>query len=55
VQQAQDAVSWLSRAIIDLDQDNHDATAAIADGLGHTLALYVFANVARHTIAEADG
>ena len=47
VEQAQDAVSWLSRAIVDLDQDAPDAAAAIADGLGRILALYVFADVAR--------
>ena len=47
VEQAQEAVRWLSRAIVDLDEDSPDAAAAIADGLGRILALHVFANVAR--------
>jgi hypothetical protein len=45
VEQVQDAVSWLSRAIIDLDQDAPDAGAAIVDALGRILALHVFADV----------
>jgi len=47
VEQAQEAVRWLSRAIIELDHDAHDAAAAIADALGRILALHVFAEVAR--------
>jgi hypothetical protein len=54
VEQAQDTVSWLSRAIIDLDQDARDAAAAIADCLGRILALYAFAAVARQATAEPD-
>ena len=54
VEHVQEAVSWLSRAIIDLDQDARDAAAAIADCLGRILALYVFADVARHATAEPD-
>jgi hypothetical protein len=46
VELAQEAVSWLSCAIVDLDQDARDAAAAIADGLGRALALYVFADLA---------
>jgi hypothetical protein len=46
VEQAQEAVRWLSRAIIDLDADSPDAAAALVDGLGRMLALYVFADVA---------
>ena len=46
VEHAQEAVRWLSRAIINLDQDAPDATAAIADGLSRLLALCVFADVA---------
>ncbi|MGO9976974.1 MAG: hypothetical protein ACLP01_30075 [Solirubrobacteraceae bacterium] len=45
VEQAQEAVRWLSRAIIDLDGDAPDAPVAIADALGRTLALHVFAAV----------
>ena len=47
VEQAQEAVRWLSRAIVDFYQDSPDATAAIVDGLGRILALHVFADVAR--------
>ena len=46
VQNAQEAVRWLSRAIVDLDQDSPDAAAAIVDSLGRILALDVFANLA---------
>jgi hypothetical protein len=46
VEQAQEAVSWLSRAIVDLDEDSPDAAAALVDGLGRLLALHVFADVA---------
>ena len=44
--EAQEAVRWLSRAIVDLDEDAPDATAALVDGLGRMLALHVFADVA---------
>jgi hypothetical protein len=54
VEHVQEAVSWLSRAIFDLDQDAHDAAAAIADCLGRILALYVFADIARQATAEPD-
>ena len=47
VEHAQEAVRWLSRAIVDLDEDSPDAAAAIVDGLGRVLALHVFADVAR--------
>jgi hypothetical protein len=46
VEHAQEAVHWLSQAIINLDQDASDATAAIADVLGRLLALCVFADLA---------
>jgi hypothetical protein len=47
VEQAQEAVRWLSRAIVDLDHDAPDSAAAIVDAIGRTLALHVFADVAR--------
>jgi hypothetical protein len=47
VEQAQEAVRWLSRAIGELDHEAPDAAAAIVDGLGRMLALHVFADVAR--------
>jgi hypothetical protein len=52
VEQAQQAVGWLSRAIIELDQDGPDAPAAIVDGVGRILALYMFAAIARHDTTE---
>jgi hypothetical protein len=47
VEHVQEAVRWLARAIINLDQDAPDASAAIVDGLGLLLSLCVFADVAR--------
>jgi hypothetical protein len=44
---AQDAVQWLSRAIIDVDEDTPDSAAAIVDALGRMLALHIFTEVAR--------
>jgi hypothetical protein len=52
VEQAQEAVRWLSRAIVDLDENSADAAAAIVDGLGRILALHVFAGVARKPTDE---
>ena len=46
VEQAQEAVRWLSLAIVELDQDSPDAAAALVDGLGRMLTLHVFAGVA---------
>ena len=46
VERAQEAVRWLSRAIVDLDEDSPDAAAALVDGLGRILALHIFADVA---------
>ena len=46
------AVRWLSQAIVDLDQDAPDTTAALVDGLGRLLALGVFAAVA-HDVVDA--
>jgi hypothetical protein len=54
VEDAQDAVGWLARAIADVDRDGPDAAAALVDGLGRMLALYVFADVARHATAATD-
>jgi hypothetical protein len=52
VEQAQEAVRWLSHGIVDLDTDAPDAAAAIVDGLGRILALHVFAGVARRPTDE---
>lgn len=45
VEEANAAVRWLSQAIVELDQDAADATAAIIDGLGCVFSLEVFAAV----------
>ena len=52
VELAQEAVRWLSRAIVELDEDSPDAAAALVDGLGRMLALHVFAEVAREPTDE---
>jgi len=54
VEEATAAVGWLSQAIIDVDQDAPDSTAAIVDGLGRALALEVFAAVAHDALAPAQ-
>jgi hypothetical protein len=48
VENTQDVVRWLSRAIINHDQDAPDVSAAIADALGRLLAVYVFTDIARN-------
>ena len=55
VEQAQEAVRWLSRAIADLDEDSPEAAAAIVDSLGRILALHVFAEVARRPTDKLSG
>jgi hypothetical protein len=55
VEHAQDAVRWLSRAIISLDQDSPDTPAAITDALGCLLAVCAFANAARELVTTPDG
>ena len=44
VEHAQDALRWISRAIVELEIDSDDAAAAIADALGRVLALHIFAD-----------
>lgn len=50
VGEANAAVRWLSQAIVDLDQDAPDTTAALVDGLGRLLALGMFAAVAHDLV-----
>ncbi len=50
VQHTQDAISWLARAIVDLDQGAPETAEAIADALGRVLVGYVFAAVARDRV-----
>jgi len=54
VQHTQEAVRWLSSAIVDLEQDSREAPAALADALGRLLVVCAFAHAARHRAASAD-
>jgi hypothetical protein len=54
VQHTQEAVGWLSSAIVDLEQDSREAPAALADALGRLLLVYEFAHAARHPAVPAD-
>jgi hypothetical protein len=47
VEYADETVSWLSRAIVELDQGSPDAASAIADVLARVLSVHVFAIGAR--------
>ena len=47
VRDAQDAISWLSRALIELDQDSAETTNALSEALARLLAVWVFADTAR--------
>ena len=46
VREAQDAISWLSRAIIELDQDTADTATALSEALARMLTVWVFAETA---------
>lgn len=43
---AQDAISWLSRALIELDRDSAEAPNALSEVLARLLAIQVFAETA---------
>lgn len=47
VRAAQDAISWLSRAVVELDQDSADTPHTLVEALARLLAGWVFANEAR--------
>jgi len=46
VQAAQDSVSWLSRAVVELDQDSAETASTLAEVVARLLALWVFATEA---------
>jgi hypothetical protein len=46
VREAQDAISWLSRTLIELDQDGPETANALSEALARLLALSVFAEAA---------
>jgi hypothetical protein len=54
VEHAQEAVRWLSRAIVEFDRDSAEPAAAVADTLGRVLALHIFADGVRKS-AEGAG
>jgi flagellar biosynthesis regulator FlaF len=47
VREAQDAISWLSRTLIELDQDSAETANALIEVLARLLAVSVFAETAR--------
>jgi hypothetical protein len=47
VHQAQEAIGWLSRSIVELDQDSAETTAAMAETLARLLTVWVFADQAQ--------
>ncbi|HEY3944231.1 MAG TPA: hypothetical protein VGL78_03305 [Solirubrobacteraceae bacterium] len=50
VQVAQDAISWQSRSVIELDQESTEAPSALSETLGRLLAVSVFAQTARDLV-----
>jgi hypothetical protein len=54
VEHAQEAVRWLSQAIINLDEDAADTSNTIGDALGRLLAVCTFADVTRNRIQSVD-
>jgi len=47
VRESQDAISWLSRALIELDEDSAETANALSEVLARLLAVWVFAEAAR--------
>lgn len=48
VRGTQEAVSWLSRALIELEQDSAEIANTLSEALGRLLAIWVFADTARN-------
>jgi hypothetical protein len=46
VLQTQEAISWLSRAVVELDQDSAEASTTLTDTLASLLTVWVFADAA---------
>ncbi len=46
VQAAQDAISWPSRAIAELDEDSQEAPTSLAETLARLLAVWTFTDAA---------
>jgi hypothetical protein len=55
VRQTQEATSWLSRAVLELDQDSAETPTALADALARLLTIWVFADAASARGEGDDG
>ena len=53
MQVTQEAISWLSRAIAELEKSSEEAPTSLAETLARLLAVWTFASVARDR-AESD-
>jgi hypothetical protein len=47
VRETQEAISWLSRALIELDEDSSEVPSALAGALARLLTVRLFADAAR--------
>lgn len=47
VEQAQNAISWLSRVLVEVDQDSPETPTALTETLARLLTVWVFTDVAR--------
>ena len=47
VEQAQTAISWLSRVLVELDQDSPETPTALTETLARLLTVWVFTELAR--------
>jgi hypothetical protein len=50
VQMAQGAISWLSRSVIELDQESAEVPSTLSETLGRLLAVWVFGQTARDLV-----
>jgi hypothetical protein len=53
VEQAQDAISWLSRAVVQLHDDSAEAANAVLEALARLLVVWVFVEIARKSADSA--
>jgi hypothetical protein len=53
VRETQEAISWLSRAFVELDEDSSEPPSALAEVLARLLTLWIFAALARVDSASA--
>ncbi len=53
VRQTQEAIGWLSRALVELDEDSTEVSSALAETLARLLVVWVFAALAPDGIASA--